>query len=601
MDNQRNLILAVVLSAVLLFGWDFAMRTFYPDPADDVPANMASRDDIPAERALEREGDNLAAGRISVGGDAVDQSVVRDVETELASEGRVTIDAPEVAGTINPVGARVDDILLKTHRQTVEPDSGPIRLFAPAGTDIEQYAQFGWVGDGIATPTAQTRWQVVDGDRLTHETPVTLAWDNGQGQQFLLRFAVDEHYMFTVTQMVRNTGSGAVALRPYAFVARTSETASRSTWNVHSGPLAALDGAIDFEWNYDDVEEQGVVDNPGETEWVGFTDIYWMSALIPDDAVGATSAFRSLGNSDYRADLYYEPVTVPAGGSVTRTTRLFAGAKESGLLSAYQDAGITQFGNAIDWGWFGFIAWPMWQVLIFLFGLVGNFGVAIICLTVIIRAILFPIAQKQFASMAQMRAVQPKMKALQERYKDDKPKLQQEMAKLYKDEKVNPLAGCLPIFLQIPIFFALYKTLLLAIEMRHQPFFGWIRDLSAPDPAHILNLFGLLDFTPPGFLGIGVLAVLLGCTMFLQFRLNPAATDPMQQQIFMIMPWVLMFVMAPFAAGLLIYWITSNLLTLAQQRYLYAKNPQLRAQMAKDREEKARKAEREKAARAEGR
>jgi len=232
-------------------------------------------------------------------------------------------------------------------------------------------------------------------------------------------------------------------------------------------------------------------------------------------------------------------------------------------------------------------------VLIFLFGVTGNFGLAIICLTVIIRGLMFPIAQKQYASMAQMRAVQPKMKALQERYKDDKPQLQQEMAKLYKEEKVNPLAGCLPIFLQIPIFFALYKSLLLAIEMRHEPFILWIKDLSAPDPATILNLFGLLDFTPPGFLAIGVMAVILGFTMWLQFKLNPAAMDPMQQQIFMIMPWVLMFVMAHFAAGLLLYWITSNLLTLAQQRYLYSRHPQLQAQTEKEAAEKARTAGRD--------
>jgi len=320
-----------------------------------------------------------------------------------------------------------------------------------------------------------------------------------------------------------------------------------------------------------------------------------MSALIADDASGAEGAFRSTGGDIYRADLIYDAVTVPSGETVSRTTRLFAGAKESAVLDMYEDAGVERFGLAIDWGWFRFIAWPMWQVLIFLFGVFGNFGVAIIALTLIIRAILFPIAQKQFHSMAQMRAVQPKMKALQDRYKDDKQQLQQEMAKLYKEEKVNPLAGCLPIFIQIPIFFALYKTLLLAIEMRHEPFFGWIRDLSAPDPATILNLFGLLPFDPPGFLAIGVLAVLLGFTMWLQFKLNPAAMDPMQQQIFMLMPWILMFVMAPFAAGLLLYWISNNVLTLAQQRYLYARNPQLKAQMAKEREEKAREAERKKA------
>ena len=589
MDNQRNLIIAVVLSAILLFGWDFAMRTYFPE--DETPANMASREDAPSARA---------DGAIDVGNGSagIDAPQVVDVDTALASADRIIIDAPEILGSINPVSGRVDDIDLKTHRQTVEEDSGPIRLMSPAGTPGQHFAQFGWVGEGVALPGADTPWQVIAGDQLTQETPVTLGWDNGQGLSFALRFAIDEHYMLTVSQAVRNTGTGSVALRPYAFINRTSANASKSTWNVHSGPIAASGEGVNFDWDYDEVLEEGPVELGNGTDWVGFTDIYWLSALITQEGQGASGAFRSTGGETYRADLIYDPINVGAGQTVTRTTRLFAGAKESAVLSEYANQGVENFNLAIDWGWFRLIAWPMWQVLIFLFGLLGNFGLAIIGLTLIIRLLLFPIAQKQFHSMAQMRAVQPKMKALQERYKEDKPQLQQEMAKLYKEEKVNPLAGCLPIFIQIPIFFALYKVLLLAIEMRHEPFFGWLRDLSAPDPATILNLFGLLPFDPPGFLAIGVLAVLLGFTMWLQFKLNPAAMDPMQQQIFMIMPWVLMFVMAPFAAGLLLYWISNNVLTLAQQKYLYMRNPQLRMQMEKDREEKLRAAEREKAEKA---
>ena len=593
MDNQRNLIIAVVLSALLLFGWDFAMRTYFPEP-EEVPANMASREDAPSARVN---------GVVAIPGEdgAADTTAPAiDVDSALASTDRIVIDAPEIRGSINPIGARVDDIDLKTHRQTVEPDSGPIRLFAPAGTDQQHFAQFGWVGEGISLPNATTAWQLIDGDQLTQATPITLGWDNGQGLQFALRYEIDEHYMLTVTQSVANAGEGTVALRPYAFVNRTSDTASASTWNVHSGPIAASGEGVNFDWDYDEVSEDGPVELGGSTDWIGFTDIYWLSALIAEDGQAAAGTFRSAGGDAYRADLIYDPVNVASGETITRTTRLFAGAKESAVLDQYQAQGVNRFGLAIDWGWFRWIAWPMWQLLIFLFGVFGNFGVAIICLTLIIRLLLFPIAQKQFKSMAQMRAVQPKMKALQERYKDDKPELQQQMAKLYKEEKVNPLAGCLPIFLQIPIFFALYKVLLLAIEMRHEPFFGWLRDLSARDPATVLNLFGLLPFDPPGFLAIGILAVLLGFTMWLQFKLNPAAMDPMQQQIFMIMPWVLMFVMAPFAAGLLLYWISNNVLTLAQQKFLYSRNPQLRAQMDKDREEKARAAERDKAEKADG-
>ncbi len=582
MNNQRNLILAVVLSLALVVGWDFVMSRFFPAPTDTPVEAVANADGTPmtsADAPLEVE-------------------IELDLAEELASEQRVTIDAPEIEGSINLVGARVDDIEFKKHRESVEQDSGPVQFMAPLGTPLQHFARFGWEGNGIALPGSDTVW-TADGETLTQDNPVTLSWDNGEGQIFTQTFAIDEHYMLTVEHGVTNTADGSIALRPYGLINRTALTADPSNFNVHSGPIAAIDDAVDFGWDYEDINDEGqltqgggrVLNMPGTVGWVGFTDIYWMSALIPANPAGATASFVTAGADRYAARLAYDASTVASGQTLEHTTRLFAGAKESAVMDQYEQAGIPKFGLAIDWGWFRWIAWPMWQVLIFLFDLVGNFGLAIICLTVIIRLLMFPIAQKQFASMAQMRAVQPKMKALQERYKDDKSQLQQEMAKLYKEEKINPLAGCLPIFLQIPIFFALYKVLRLAIEMRHEPFYLWLKDLSAPDPLHFLNLFGLLDFTPVSFLAIGPLAVLLGLTMWLQFKLNPAAMDPMQQQIFMIMPWVLMFVMAPFAAGLLLYWITSNILTLAQQKYLYSKHPQLKAMAEKEAAEKAREAE----------
>ena len=579
MDNQRNIIVAVVLCLALMLGFDLVMGQLYPQPAPS--EQVTTQADTPTQQvAIESGAAAVAAQR-------------RDLTTALASTERIAIDAPEVAGSINPVGARIDDIVLKKHRQTVDEDSGPVRLFSPDGTPAQQFAQFGWVGEGVRLPDAQTIWQT-DGEQLAPGSPVTLTWDNGEGQLFTLRFAVDEFYMLTVDQTVANAGQGSIAVRPYAFINRTDRTASPDTFNVHSGPIGLFSDAVNFDWDYDDVDDEGAVTPQGRTGWIGFTDIYWFSALIPDDRARAEGNFRALGDRFYRADLLYEPVTVQAGRQVTQTTRLFAGAKESTVLDHYEEAGVSKFGLAIDWGWFRWFMYPIFWLLKQLFELTQNFGVAIILLTVVVRAVLFPIAQKQFASMAQMRAVQPKMKALQERYKDDKPRLQQEMAKLYKEEKVNPLAGCLPIFLQIPIFFALYKVLLIAIEMRHQPFVLWLEDLSAQDPATILNLFGLLPFTPPSFLAIGILAVLLGLTMWLQFKLNPAPMDPIQQQVFLIMPWVLMFVMAPFAAGLLLYWITSNILTLAQQKYLYSRHPQLKAQAEKEASEKAKAAEREK-------
>ena len=586
MDNQRNLIVAVVLCLALLLGFDLLMGQFYPQPAPS--EQVTTQADTPTQRAEVR---HTREGGLT---DPLDQAAeVRDLRTALAAGGRIALDAPEVAGSINPVGARIDDIVLKTHRQTVDRDSGPVRLFSPAGTPAQQFAQFGWVGEGVALPTAQTVWRA-EGGPLAPGKPVTLTWDNGAGQRFTQAFSIDRYYMLTVEQTVANTADGSIAVRPYAYLNRTSRTASQDTWNVHSGPIGLFGNEVNFEWNYDDVDEERTVTPEGRAGWIGFTDIYWLSALIPEDGARVTGDFRAQGGEAYRADLLYEPVTIASGRQVTRTTRLFAGAKESTVLDHYEDGGVANFGLAIDWGWFRWIMYPIFWLLRQLYALTGNFGIAIMLLTVVVRALMFPIAQKQFASMAQMRALQPKQNELQERYKDDKPRLQQEMAKLFKDEKVNPLAGCLPIFLQIPIFFALYKVLLIAIEMRHKPFALWIKDLSAQDPATILNLFGYLDFTPPSFLAIGVLAVLLGVTMWLQFKLNPAAMDPIQQQVFMIMPWMLMFVMAPFAAGLLLYWITSNILTLGQQKYLYSKHPQLKAAAQKDADDKARAAEREK-------
>ncbi|MEO0062105.1 MAG: rane protein insertase YidC [Pseudomonadota bacterium] len=586
MDNQRNLILAVVLCLAMLLGFDFVMGRVYPQPTVTQTAKHEVREAATTA---------TAAKHIRDGGlvDPVEQALeVRDLSSALASPQRIRIDAKELAGSINPVGARIDDVVLKTHRQTVKKDSGPVRLFSPSGTPAQHFAQFGWVGpQGMAIPTPDTVWQV-QGTALTQATPVTLSWDNGQGQLFTIRFAIDEFYMLTVDQTVVNRGTAAVTVRPYGFLNRTSRTASQDTWNVQSGPIGNFDGSVSFGTNYKDVDEDKLVTAKGRPNWIGFTDIYWLSVLVPQDGATATGDWRALGNETYRADMLYNPVTVAPGAQASRTTRLFAGAKESRVLDHYENGGISNFGLAIDWGWFRWLMYPIFALLKSLYSITGNFGVAIILLTVIVRAIMFPVAQKQFASMAQMRAVQPKMKALQERYKDDKAKLQGEMAKLYKDEGVNPLAGCLPIFLQIPIFFALYKTLMVSIEMRHKPFVAWIQDLSAPDPLMILNGFGLLPFTPPTFLSLGILALLLGITMWLQFRLNPAAMDPVQQQVFSIMPWMMMFVMAPFASGLLIYWITSNLLTVAQQQYLYSRHPQLKQQIAKDKEDKARAAER---------
>lgn len=582
MQNQRNLIMAVILTGLLLLGWDSAMRWMYPAPAKPVAAavtpNTTGAGAAPADTTkpkATREGGLQNAGDIAL--------EKKDLAAELAAGHRVAIDAPGLKGSINLKGALVDDVTLARHRESVDKNSAPVRLFSPAGTPAQHYAQIGWVGEGIAAPDANTMW-TADGTKLTPQTPVTLRWSNPTGQTYSIRYAIDGDYMITATQALANAAPAPVVVKPFALVNRTDKTASLDTWNVHSGPIGAFDGSVNFSNNYSTVTEAPgqAIPFKGTANWIGFTDIYWLSALVPDANAKAEAAFRSLGSGMFRADLIYPSVSVGPGQTQSQTVRLFTGAKENAVLEKYEAAGVTNFSLSIDWGWFRWFEKPIFWLLDSLFKLVGNFGVAIILLTLVVRGVMFPIAQRQFASMAAMRALQPKMKALQERYKDDKQTQQQKIMELYKTEKVNPLAGCLPIFLQIPVFFALYKVLVLTIEMRHQPFALWIKDLSAPDPLHVLNLFGLLPFTPPSFLAIGVLAILLGFTMFLQFKLQPAAMDPAQQQIFSIMPWIMMFVMAPFAAGLLIYWITSNILTIAQQKFLYSRHPQLKANADKD-------------------
>ena len=577
MNNQRNLILAVVLSALLLFGWDAGVRYFYPHAAQPAPAAQNQPAPEPtASGKPTREGGLVSASDIAL--------EKQDLKTALASGNRVPIAAPGLSGSINLAGGLLDDLTINRHTATLKKEDGPARIFSPIGTPAQHFAQTGWAGQGVELPGKATLWTAPAGAKLTPQTPVTISWSNSTGQTFAITYKVDKDYMITADATVTNRGAAPVSVQPVAQLNRTDKTASLDTWNLHSGPFGAFDETVSFGPNYKDVREAegSMVVNEGKPNWIGFTDIYWMSTLIPGSGA-EKSDFRALGNGVYLADLFYQPVNVAPGQAVTTSTRIFAGAKESAVLDAYEDAGIPKFGLAIDWGWFRWFEKPIFLLLSKLFELAGNFGVAIILLTLIVRGIMFPVAQKQFASMASMRAIQPKLKALQERYKDDRQKLQEETMKLYKDEGVNPLAGCLPIFLQIPVFFALYKVLTLAVEMRHQPFVLWIHDLSAPDPLHVLNLFGLLPFTPPSFLGIGILAILLGITMWAQFKLNPSAPDPVQQQVFAIMPWMMMFIMAPFAAGLLIYWITSNILTIGQQKFLYARHPQMKAMVEKER------------------
>ncbi len=566
-DEQKNFVIFAVLAALILFGWPQIAHWIFPQQ-QPAPVKIEGGKTKPvANPGADPAADSPGA--------------LRARELVLAETPRVQIETPKLRGSINLKGARIDDLVLLPYAETVAKNAPPIRLLSPGGAKGAYFAQFGWQGAGVQAPGPDTVWQA-SGTRLTPATPVTLSAQSPTGQVFRIELSVDENYMFGVRQTVANLGTVPVSVTPYALVSRADKSTDVDQWAAHVGPIAVYGGAADYI-DYKEVDEaQQAFSTTGG--WAGYTDHYWLTAVIPDQRVTAQLQQRPTPTKGYQADYQLAaPLNVPAGKKVSYTSHFFAGAKEVKLLEAYQDKlGIVQFDRAIDWGWFGVIEVPIFYYLDWLFRLVGNFGVAIILLTLTIRLLLFPIAQRQFASMAAMRAVQPKMKALQERWKDDKQRQQQEIMKLYKEEKVNPLAGCLPILLQIPIMFALYKVLLLTIEMRHQPFVGWIRDLSAPDPLLILNLFGLLNFTPPSFLAIGVFPILLGISMWAQFKLNPAPMDDMQKQIFAIMPWMLMFLMAPFAVGLQVYWITSNVLTMAQQWLLYRQHPALKQPIQKE-------------------
>ena len=557
MNNNKNMMLAIVLSALVLLAWSFVSEKFFPTA-------------LPQTQKVEDGKVKPIANPVSDSGTvAPTPAALRNLSQVLVESPRVAIRTPSLRGSINLKGARFDDLVMVRQTETINSDAAPVRLLSPAGAKGSYFGQFGWSGQGVAVPDANSVW-TASAQVLTPGKPVTLSWTNPTGQRFEQVIAVDDGYLFTIRQRVANGSAGAIALRSFGLVSRATKSGDPTSWTSHVGPISYLGDTADYgvDWETLDEDKAGITrDSRGG--WLGFTDKYWLTALVPGTGAPVEASLRKSASGAYQADYAGQPFTVAPGQIVSNEVRLFAGAKEKKWLDTYETAGITKLSKSIDWGWFEWFMRPIFNLLQWLFKVTGNFGVAIICLTLIVRTLMYPIADRQFRSMAAMRRIQPKMKAVQERYKDDKPKQQQEILKLYQTEKVNPAAGCLPILLQIPVFYALYKVLMVSVEMRHQPFVLWIKDLSAPDPLTPVNLFGFLDFTPPSFLALGVLPILLGVTMWMQFKLNPQQGDPVQQQIFSIMPWVLMFVMAGFAAGLQLYWVVNNILTIAQQKWLY--------------------------------
>jgi len=504
-------------------------------------------------------------------------------EAAIAEQPRVRIDTPRLHGSIALTGGRIDDLTLATYHDTVDPKSPEVVLLWPNGTKDPYFAEFGWVAGspGIKVPGPDTKWTAAGGP-LTPTAPVTLTWDNGAGLVYTRTISIDENYMFTVRDAVRNAGTEPVTLTPYGLISRTGTPHVAGYYILHEGLIGLVGNSLQ-EIKYSDTTaldpSKPPVDSSGG--WLGFTDKYWLTALVPpqDEAIKTKFQHVQEGGIDrYQADFLGPAVTVPADGTAANSMRLFAGAKEVNLLDAYADGGIPRFDRAIDFGWFYFLTKPIFLTLQFFYGLIGNFGLAILLLTLIIKLLFFPLANKSYAAMSKMKLLQPEMVKIRERFPDDKARQQQEIMAMYKKVGANPLAGCLPIVVQIPVFFSLYKVLFVTIEMRHAPFFGWIHDLSAPDPTNIFNLFGLIPFDPTTvpvighFLHLGAWAIIMGITMWAQMKLNPAPPDPTQQMIFNWMPLIFTFMLASFPAGLVIYWAWNNSLSVVQQSVIMRKH-----------------------------
>jgi len=563
--DQKNLILAIVFSVIILVGFQFYTELYGPKLAEPQVTTTGEPAD-PLQGALD-EPPSLITSDVDL-----PEGVSR--EAALTEAERIPIGSTRLEGSMALSGGRIDDLILRQYRETLDPESPEIVLLSPPGVERPYYTNFGWTSADktLSLPDGQTVWRS-DSAELSPGEPITLYWDNGQGLRFERDVTLDDGYIFTITQRVFNESDRPVSLAPYGLISRTGTPEVLGFYILHEGLIGVFDGTL-VEVDYDDLREKGDIRQETTGGWLGITDKYWLVALLPDQQQTVNTRFahgaRS-GDDKYQADLLYDAIAVPPGGSSEITSRVFAGAKEVLLLDKYEDRfGITSFWKAVDFGWFFFLTYPMFYAMHWLHEVFGNFGVAILVLTVGIKIVFFPLANKSYVSMAKMRKLQPKMIELRERYSDDKQRLNQAMMELYKKEGANPLSGCLPIVIQIPVFFSLYKVLFVSIEMRQAPFFGWIQDLSAPDPTSWINGFGLLPWEVPelgafNVVSLGVWPILMGLTMFFQMRLNPQPPDPVQAKIFAFMPIIFTFLLAKFPAGLVIYWTWNNLLSMAQQ------------------------------------
>ncbi len=564
MSDNKNLILAIVLSTLVIIAWQF----LYSGPQLQRQQQQQQQQQTQQAPAEVQPPAPTAPGQpAAVPGGLAPRDEV------LARSTRILIDTPAVSGSLNLKGAQLDDLRLKNYRETVEPSSPTIVLLSPFGAKDAYVADTGFSaapGSPIKLPTPASVWTAPAGAKLTPSSPVTLTFDNGEGLLFRKTFAVDDKFMFTVRREIENQGTAPATLYPYGRVLRVGLPVTTNNYLLHEGLLGVFDKTL-TEVDYADLmEDENSITKPSTGGWLGITDKYWAVALIPPQDARLEGSFHhqnANGTDTFQSNfLAKDGLVVPAGGKAVAEDRIFAGAKVVSIIEAYGEAyGIHRFDLMIDWGWFAFLTKPMFWLLAKIHALVGNFGLAILIVTVLVKLVFFPLANKSYESMTKMKKLQPEMERLKQQYPDDRMALQKEMMALYKQEKVNPVSGCLPVLLQIPVFFALYKVLFVTIEMRHAPFYGWIRDLSAPDPTSLFNLFGLLPWDPPYLLMIGIWPLIMGVTMWMQMRLNPTPPDPIQASLFNWMPIIFTFMLAAFPAGLVIYWAWNNLLSIAQQ------------------------------------
>ena len=576
-DNNRNTIIFIVVTVIFLF----AYQAFVLQPqADQRKAAQKARTEAVAEQT--QAGPALPTDSADIPPSPA--VFITDRQAALGTASRVAIETDKLRGSLSLEGGKIDDLYLLGYDQTLHSDQ-PVELFRPQGMEYAYFAQFGWLGTNVpgGVPGLDTPWRLTDGDTLTPATPVTLTWDNGQGLRFTRVISIDDQYLFTITDTVANFGGQPVTVAPYGSVRRQGVPPALGREMIsHEGAIGTF--GKDGRYSTDQVKYKDWLKKPPIREestggWLGITDKFWLAALIPaqDEAIEAEFRVREQGAvKSMQANMLGQAVTIQPGRQITETRHLFAGAKRNEILKAYEDSlGLPRFIYAIDWGMLFFLTRPIFMIVEFFYGLLGNFGLAILALTVVVKLVMFPLANKAYESMSKMRKLQPKMEEIKKKYEGDMQKQQQETMALYQREKINPLAGCIPILIQIPVFYALYKVLFVTIEMRHAPFFGWIQDLSSRDPTNIWTLFGLIPWDPGsvpliggllvGTLGLGVLPIFYGLTMWLQMSMNPPPPDPMQRKIFGFMPFVFTFIMAPFAAGLLVYWAWNNILSIIQQ------------------------------------